>query len=158
MIYRDLLDTNVLEQYAAALNSRAHNARASGRLSESQLRDRILESAGRCEWCGSDLVEAEFELDHIVSLNQGGANTTTNLVVACPDCNRRKGQKHPARFAAEIFNETGHRTRLIHSIYRQHDLQPGQQLALFEDNNAEGAAFVESDIEFQPLPPYRWTE
>ena len=158
MIYRDLLDTNVLEKYAAALNSRAHNAGAPGRLSERQLRDRILESAGRCEWCGSNLVEAEFELDHIVSLNQRGANTATNLVVACPDCNRRKGQKHPARFAAEIFSESGHRTRLIHSIFRHYDVQPAQQLALFEDNNAEGAAFVESDIESLPLPPYRWTE
>ena len=82
MIYHDLLDEGALERYAAALNSRAGRAR--GRLSAGELRDRILESGGRCEWCGTNLVKAKFELDHVLSLGHGGANSAANLVVACP--------------------------------------------------------------------------
>jgi len=131
MIYRDILDIAALEQYAAALNSRAQQAGAGGRLSASSLRDRILASGGRCEWCATCLVEREFELDHIISLKHNGVHSPENLVLACPDCNRRKGQKHPARFAAEIFSRTRCRTPLLDRVMRHFALEPGGQLPLF---------------------------
>lgn len=129
MMYQDLLPAAALEQYAQQLNARAAPGR--GRLTAAALRDRILESGGRCEWCAASLLGAPFELDHIVSLHQGGANSADNLVVACPACNRRKGRKHPARFAAEIYNETGCMTRLINWIYRHYDIKAAQQLSFF---------------------------
>ena len=131
MIYQDWLDEGALERYAAALNARAGRAR--GRITADLLRDRILESGGRCEWCGTSLVNAEFELDHVLSLRQGGANTAANLVVACPDCNRRKGRKHPARFAAEIYRETGRSTELLIRLFQRYGLDPAQQLPLFAE-------------------------
>ncbi|MCY3781743.1 MAG: HNH endonuclease signature motif containing protein [Chloroflexi bacterium] len=152
MIYQDILDAGALEQYAAALNSRARRSRARGRLLAADLRDRILESAGCCEWCGLSLVSAEFELDHVLSLKQGGMNAATNLVVACPDCNRRKGQKHPARFAAEIHQETGRATALVQRVFDLYGLERARQMPLF------GAAPKELENRRMEAPQLSWTD
>ena len=34
-----------------------------------------------------------LELDHIVAIHRGGANTADNLTLACRSCNRRKSHK-----------------------------------------------------------------
>ncbi len=154
MIYQDILDNRALQSYLADLNARARKCGAPGKLDVAGLRDRILASSGRCEWCGERLVQGPFELDHVVSLNQGGPNTTGNLVVACPDCNRRKGQKHPARFAAEIFNSTGRRTILVDKILRRFMLEPREQLPLFAaDQRAED---LSDTRDHDDQPRYRW--
>jgi branched-chain amino acid transport system substrate-binding protein len=67
-------------------------------------------------------VQKDFELDHIESLSRGGANSPANLVVACPSCNRRKSGKHSARFASEIYSETGNKTTLIEKLF-QHSIK-----------------------------------
>lgn len=158
MIYRDLLDQQALEQYAGAINARARVAGASGTLSAAAVRDRILASAGRCVWCGGSLLGAEFELDHVVSLSQRGANTAGNLVVACPDCNRRKGQKHPARFAAEIYHETGNKTSLIAGLLRHFDIDAAQQMSFLDITQSEGAPASGPDADQGQIKPYRWTD
>ena len=158
MIYADRLDGGALESYAAALNGRAGRAKAAGRLTAAGLRDRILESGGRCEWCAVDLWRRDFELDHIVSLRAGGANTAINLVVACPDCNRRKGRKHPARFAAEICREQGKQTKLIARLLRRHGLEARRQMKLFAEGGREPAASVGAGGAMDPIPPYTWAE
>ncbi len=154
MIYQDILDERALERYAADLNARAHKCSAKGELDLAGLRDRILASGGRCEWCGESLVHGPFELDHVISLKQGGGNTTGNLVVACPDCNRRKGQKHPARFAAEIYNSTGRRTRLIDKILRHFAVEPREQLLLFAAD--QRAKDTSDTLDLEDQPRYRW--
>ena len=156
MIYQDLLDESALESYAAALNSRAGARR--GRLTANLLRDRILESGGRCEFCAVNLVNAEFELDHVLSLRQGGANSAANLVVACPDCNRRKGRKHPARFAAEIYRETGRRTELLTRLFQRYGSDPARQLSLFAEASPEAAPAIDAEIEVRDVPPYTWVD
>lgn len=155
MIYQDKLADGALAKYAAALNSRAGRAGLKGRLTADGLRDRILDSGGRCEWCGVDLVGAEFELDHVLSLKQGGANEALNLVLSCPDCNRRKSRKHPARFAAEIYRETGRETGLIARLFARYGIEAAQQLSLFEIAPVESAAASAGGTE---VPPYNWTK
>jgi hypothetical protein len=156
LIYQDLLDERALESYAAALNARAGAGR--GRLSAHLLRDRILESGGRCEWCAVNLVHAEFELDHVLSLRQGGANSAANLVVACPDCNRRKGQKHPARFAAEIYRVTGQPTKLLTRIFRRYGLDPTRQMPLFTAEARATAGAMDTEVDVSEVPPYTWVD
>lgn len=131
MIFQDILEAGALEQYAAALNARARKAQAAGQLSAADLGHRIHACRGRCEWCGASLVGREFELDHVISLHQNGRHSAANLAVACPDCNRRKGRKHPARFAAEIYADTGRRTELLSGIMAHFALEPVQQSPLF---------------------------
>ena len=159
MIYQDMLDRGALEQYAAALNARAGRAGASGRLCAAGLRDRILESGGRCEWCAVSLVNAEFELDHVLSLKQGGANAAGNLVVSCPDCNRRKGRKHPARFAAE----TGSSDRTRDPLNRprvcpfRHGSSAGRNRSSLT-KSARLRPAVEARAALTEIPPYIWTD
>lgn len=158
MNYQDRLAKGALEKYAAALNTRAGRAGLEGRLTAEGLRDRILESGGRCEWCDVDLVDAEFELDHILSLKQGGANKAWNLALSCPDCNRRKGQKHPARFAAEIYRETGRETGLVAQLFARYEIKAAQQLALFDVASGAPPPSVDVSAELTDVPPYNWTK
>ncbi len=157
MIYQDDLDLAALRQYAKALNARAKSVRAHGTLSAALLQSRILESGGQCEWCGKNLVGSPIELDHVISLGQRGSNTPANLAVACPDCNRRKGQKHPARFAMEIFNETRRRTNLITRVLAHYRIEASQQLPLFP---APGDQLPDSDAQDRDAAPphYRWVD
>lgn len=152
MNYQDHFDSAALEQYASALNTRAKQARACGWLSPACLRSRILESGGRCEWCGKPVVNAAFELDHIISLKQRGSNTAENLAVACPDCNRQKGQKHPARFAAEIGLKTRRKTQLVQRILRHYAMESLEQAPLFDE--PEATAEIQRDN--SKAPQYRW--
>ena len=156
MKYQDQLDTAALEQYASALNARAKQARAMGRLGVSDLRDRILESGGRCEWCGTGLVNAAFELDHIISLKRRGANTAENLAVACPDCNRRKSHKHPARFAAEISVNSGRKTALVERILQFFVMEPLEQTSLFAEPVSKPETTTENSRDDSDEPHYRW--
>ena len=152
MKYQDHLDSAALEQYASALNARAKQARARGRLGAADLRHRIWESGGRCEWCGKPVVNADFELDHIISLKQRGSNTAENLAVACPDCNRQKGQKHPARFAAEISLKARRKTALVVRVLQHYAMEPFEQAPLF----AEPEALAENQSDHPDAPQYRW--
>jgi 5-methylcytosine-specific restriction endonuclease McrA len=43
----------------------------------------------RCVYCGR--LAERLTLDHLVSRSHGGTNVTENLVTACMDCNRRRG-------------------------------------------------------------------
>ena len=163
MIYQDWIEDRALMEYAAGLNGRAGRLGAPGRLTAAQLRDRILASGGRCEWCGCDAVGDQFELDHIVSLRGGGQNIPGNLALACPDCNRRKARKHPARFAVEVMKRSGQRTPLVHKLLRAFDLGGGMQLSMF-DGDAAGPALAEGGQEKRDLsqahalPIYDWSE
>jgi len=158
VIYQDLLDARLLASYTAAMNARAGAARAPGRLTVDGLRDRILESGGCCEWCGCSLVNAAFELDHILSLSRGGANKASNLVLSCPDCNRKKGQKHPARFAAEIHHRTGRKTALVRRVLERYGIEPAKQNALFTVETREPEKPNDTQGGQLEPAPYTWPE
>ncbi len=107
MIYSDFPDETALRQLCAAMNARARRLGHDTPLTPIELRGVILESGGRCAWCDADLRGQPLHVDHVISLSQGGAHTPGNLACACPDCNRRKSNKHPARFVQEVAARTG---------------------------------------------------
>ncbi len=157
MKYQDELDSRALAQYASWLNARAKGAGAAGKLDAALLRDRILESGGRCEWCDADLVGIGFELDHIVSLKRGGSNEPGNLRVACAPCNRRKAKKSPRQFASEIYSESGLKTKLVASLLENCDVDAGRQIAMFDETTAtDNSIDVEDDL--SPVSQYNWTD
>ncbi len=45
----------------------------------------------RCQYCGQE--SAHLTIDHVVPRRSGGGHAWTNLVAACPACNRRKGSR-----------------------------------------------------------------
>jgi 5-methylcytosine-specific restriction endonuclease McrA len=46
-----------------------------------------------CEYCHISQEDQffSFEIDHIISEKHGGATTSDNLCLSCPDCNAYKG-------------------------------------------------------------------
>jgi 5-methylcytosine-specific restriction endonuclease McrA len=61
--------------------------------------DRIrLQQRGICAYCPAKLKNGE-QLDHIISLANGGTNWPRNLQLTCPPCNRKKNTKDPITWA-----------------------------------------------------------
>lgn len=46
-----------------------------------------------CQYCGRKPPEVTLEVDHKVSVYNGGSNHPSNLITSCLDCNRGKGAK-----------------------------------------------------------------
>lgn len=55
------------------------------------------ESGGVCFYCETPLSD-DHHIDHIVALANNGSNDPSNLVAACPACNRRKQAREPHEF------------------------------------------------------------
>jgi 5-methylcytosine-specific restriction endonuclease McrA len=55
-------------------------------------------ASGRCEYCGLSQIgqEAQFHVDHIYPLADGGATTLENLALACVSRSLRKGARSKA--------------------------------------------------------------
>ena len=51
-----------------------------------------------CVYCGSR--GGSFELDHVIPRSKGGTNKISNLVLACKECNRKKGKSFLDEFLA----------------------------------------------------------
>ncbi len=124
MRYDDLLDKTELNTYTRTLNARAKQIGIPTRLSMPDVRGVILESGGVCGWCAVSLLRQPFELDHIIPLADKGAHTPQNLVVACPDCNRRKSSQHPAKFAQALSVQLGQTTPLILRVLSHYGITP----------------------------------
>lgn len=56
----------------------------------------------RCQYCGRRGRQAELNIDHIVPRSRGGSTTWENVVVACIDCNLRKGDNLPEEVGMRI--------------------------------------------------------
>ena len=69
-------------------------ARISARLRRAVVR----RAANRCEYCGLSQAgqEAEFHIDHVVPVVDGGATTLDNLALACVSCSLRKAARRVA--------------------------------------------------------------
>jgi hypothetical protein len=132
MIYRDIIPSKELEAFAHAMNTRAKLVGVAGFIDITGLRDRILSCGGRCQWCDVSVVGQAIEIDHIISLNQGGGNVPENLVVSCPSCNRKKGTKHPVTFAQEISRTASLITPFVETILKHYEAPPHHQLSLFD--------------------------
>lgn len=52
----------------------------------------------QCRSCGKQNTETELNIDHIISLAQGGSNDMSNLQVLCSRCNQKKKHHFDSRF------------------------------------------------------------
>jgi len=165
MEYQDYLDLAALKRYATAINTRARKLKAKGKIDAVALRSIVLESGGRCGWCDRDIRDAPFEIEHIVGLSRGGSNSIDNMTCTCPDCNRRKGEQHPAKFAQQLVRDGGVRTALIERVLDHFGLESFTQQSMFGEsgfgerrtNSESGTSRDLSSSDAPPeVPPYRW--
>ena len=57
----------------------------------------------RCQYCGQRFRGDELTYEHVVPRSQGGRTTWENIVMACVDCNRRKGNRTPAQAEMKLL-------------------------------------------------------
>lgn len=50
---------------------------------------------GKCHYCGGTFLPPQLTMDHLVPIVRGGRSTQGNVVVACKECNSRKGYLLP---------------------------------------------------------------
>ena len=48
-----------------------------------------------CQYCGAHCRSGSITIDHVIPKCRGGATSWENVVAACQDCNRRKGNRSP---------------------------------------------------------------
>lgn len=48
-----------------------------------------------CHWCKRKLTFEESSVDHVIPLSRGGTNHIKNLVIACVECNLKRGHDMP---------------------------------------------------------------
>lgn len=79
-------------------NRRARKRDAVGSHTASDILEIFDLQKGRCAYC-KKMLGKKYEVDHIVSLVNGGRNDRTNLQLTCTPCNRSKGSKDPNTYA-----------------------------------------------------------
>ena len=53
---------------------------------------------GRCAYCGAELKEGNYSIDHIIPKSKGGTNNEDNLFLCCKSCNSRKKNRSLEEF------------------------------------------------------------
>ena len=74
-------------------NARAKELGVTGQLSDGLIDRRLIEQQGTCPCCNETLGE-DFQMDHIVSLYNGGLNVDDNVHLLKTHCNLTKGTKN----------------------------------------------------------------
>jgi 5-methylcytosine-specific restriction endonuclease McrA len=77
-----------------------------------------------CQYCGVRLPERELTLEHIYPSSKGGPNTWENVVIACRQCNRRKGNRTPAEAGMALLRQPAAPKKLYSTMPRLGRLRP----------------------------------
>ena len=70
-------------------------------MTQKEVRELVIARDKRtCRYCGKPkLYKQQLNVDHVVPESLGGAYTPDNLVVACKQCNHRKGNRSVHEYA-----------------------------------------------------------
>ena len=60
---------------------------------------------GCCQYCGVHVAEGDWEYEHVIPRSQGGQTTWENIVVACTNCNQRKGGRTPQQSGMKLLSQ-----------------------------------------------------
>lgn len=72
-----------------------------GRVTALDIVKQMRAQQGRCYYCEQPTAE-RFEVDHFIALANGGKHDPSNIVIACPNCNRRKNKLNGSQFIAKL--------------------------------------------------------
>ncbi|MEM7588056.1 MAG: HNH endonuclease [Acidobacteriota bacterium] len=61
-----------------------------------------LRDKGRCQYCWEKVPLNGFDFEHVIPKAQGGRTRWENIVVACFECNQRKGARTPAQAGMKL--------------------------------------------------------
>lgn len=58
-----------------------------------------------CQYCGVESPADDLTFDHVMPRSRGGDTGWTNIVTACPTCNRKKGDRTPEEAEMPLMSE-----------------------------------------------------
>lgn len=96
------------DAYRSKHRRRAKQYGAAGSFDKWDVQLRYDRQGGLCHYCSEKLEltgPRKFQVDHFIPLSRGGENFMTNIVCACPDCNREKANKLPWEYRPARFEE-----------------------------------------------------
>ena len=96
-VQAEYLQSNLDRHRVNQQNRRARKKANGGRLSPDIVQRLFTLQRGRCACCREPL-GADYDLDHIVPLALGGANSDENVQLLRASCNRSKGARHPVDY------------------------------------------------------------
>lgn len=79
----------------------------------------LLKQESCCFWCGSPL-DGVAHRDHVQPLARGGINHVSNLVMACPPCNRDKSASEPKSWIRKTTRISEERKSVLEGILALH--------------------------------------
>lgn len=59
-------------------------------------------TGGRCAYCGESITFEDMQVDHVVPLRKGGADTLQNMLPACRSCNHYKSTLTVEQFRQSV--------------------------------------------------------
>ena len=83
---------------------RARARAAEGQFTSAEWRALVESYEGKCAYCGR---LGPLEVDHRTPLSRGGTNSIDNVLPACGNCNRKKGQLTEPEVRARLAAEGG---------------------------------------------------
>lgn len=60
---------------------------------------------GKCQYCNLPVPRPHATYDHVVPRTQGGKTRWENIVIACRDCNQKKGGRTPLQAGMRLVSE-----------------------------------------------------
>jgi 5-methylcytosine-specific restriction endonuclease McrA len=86
-----------------------------GELMGYEVREYLLEKFNRkCAYCGKDGVKekgVKLQIEHVTPRSRGGADSVSNLVIACQKCNQKKGSQSIEEFLASRTDDLKKKSR-----------------------------------------------
>ncbi len=69
-----------------------------GHFTIQEIHDMRIAQAGICAYCQRQYDPNHLEIEHIIPVAQGGSDDIFNICLACPTCNRSKGNRTPGQW------------------------------------------------------------
>ena len=66
-------------------------------------RNLLRRDGAKCQYCGRYPGHADLSIDHVIPRARGGETSWENCVLACVQCNRRKGSKLPEQIGMKLL-------------------------------------------------------
>lgn len=74
-----------------------------------------------CQYCNKKLCSSQVTIDHILPKSKGGANSFTNCVVCCHDCNSVKGDKTLEECGFKLIRKPTHPSFTAFNHIEEHE-------------------------------------
>jgi 5-methylcytosine-specific restriction endonuclease McrA len=83
----------------------------------------------RCQYCQKPVIRQEATYDHVIPRAQGGKTCWENIVIACVDCNQKKGGRTPAQARMKLAQAPVKPDKLPHGFKLTFAWQKGMPLS-----------------------------